>query len=150
FVEGIQEPRLLADALSEFSSVSGISIVLTGSVTIHSSFGSDSVRVYGIDFDDHTKVSDLESQIVRGEAAAFRSTPGGALIGSEMARRVQLAPGDSFVLEAAGQQRRYRVSAIFETGVSDIDRSRLYLHIAEARSLLKKPTGASFIQVNIK
>jgi lipoprotein-releasing system permease protein len=150
FVEGIQEPRLLTETLEEFPSVTGISIVLTGPVTMHSSFGSDSVRVYGIDFDDHAKVSDIEGQIVRGDAATFRSAPAGALIGSEMANRLQLAVGDSFVLESAGQQRRYRVSAVFETGVSEIDKSRLYLHIAEARSLLKKPTGASFIQVNIK
>jgi lipoprotein-releasing system permease protein len=52
-------------------------------------------------------------------------------------------------LETLSQQRRYRVSAIYETGVSDIDRVRVYLHISEARSLLKKPTGASFIQINL-
>jgi lipoprotein-releasing system permease protein len=48
-----------------------------------------------------------------------------------------------------GESRRYRVSALYETGVSDIDRVRIYLNMGEARSLLKRPTGASFLQVNI-
>jgi ABC-type transport system, involved in lipoprotein release, permease component len=149
FIEGIQEPKLLTDALRRFPNVSAVSTVVTGPVNIRSSFGSDSVRVYGINVDDHTRVSDLERQIIAGTAAEFGATASGALIGSEMARRLQLAMGDSFILEALGEQRRFRVVAIYETGVADIDRVRIYLNMSEARSLLKKPTGASFLQVNL-
>lgn len=149
YVQGVEQPGMVIDALKKFSNVSGISPVLTGPVTIRSSFGADSVRVYGIDFEQHSKVSDLKSQITLGDPAAFVRSPSGALVGRELANRLQLAPNDSFVLETLGQQRRYRVSAIYETGVSDIDRVRIYLNIGEARSLLKKPTGATFIQVNL-
>jgi len=41
------------------------------------------------------------------------------------------------------------VSAIYETGVSDIDKVNLYLKMEQARSLLKKPTGASYLQVSL-
>lgn len=149
YISGIEEPRLVMEALAQFDSVSGVSAVLTGQVTIRSSFGSDSVQVHGINFDDHVRVSDLETQIVEGEAAVFRNTASGAIVGAEMAARLQLAPGDSFILETDGEQRRYRVSAVYRTGVSEIDRVRLYLHMPEARSLLKRPLGATFIQVNL-
>lgn len=149
YIEGIEEPGLVIVALKKFPNIAGISPVLTGPVTIRSSFGSDSVRAYGIDFEQHSKVSDLRSQIVLGDPGAFLRSPSGALLGREMASRLQLSVGDSFVLETLGQQRRYRVSAIYETGVSDIDRMRIYLNMSEARSLLKKPTGASFIQLNL-
>jgi lipoprotein-releasing system permease protein len=149
FIEGIQEPKLMTDAMREFPNISAMSAVLTGPVTIRSSFGSDSIRVFGINYEDHIKVSDLEHQIVVGNPQDFRAAPTGALLGREMASRLQLTIGDSFLLETLSQQRRYRVSAIYETGVSDIDRMRLYLHLSEARSLLKKPTGASFIQLNL-
>jgi lipoprotein-releasing system permease protein len=66
-----------------------------------------------------------------------------------MADRMQLGIGDSFILNNEGQQRRYRVSAIYETGVRDIDQIRIYLNMSEARSLLKKVSGATFIQVNL-
>lgn len=149
FVEGIEEPARVIAALNQFPSVTGVSAVLTGPVVIRNPFGSDSVRAYGIDFDEHTKVSALERQIVQGQAAQFRAAMSGALIGSELASKLQLSVGDSFVLESRGEQRRYRVSAIYETGVGDIDQQRIYLHMSEARSLLKRPTGASYIQINV-
>jgi len=149
YIEGIEEPKLLLNALRRFENVAGVSEVLHGPVIIRSSFKSESVRAYGINLDDQLRVSDLGSQIVQGSIGDFRSKPTSAMVGREMADRLQLAVGDSFILEALGESRRYRVSAIYETGVSDIDRVRVYLNMGEARSLLKKPTGASFIQVNL-
>jgi lipoprotein-releasing system permease protein len=149
YIEGIEEPKLLMDALKQFPNVLAVSEVLHGAVLIKSSFKSESVQAYGINLDDHLRVSELGNQIVRGDLDTFRSTPSGALLGLEMAQRLQLEVGDSFILEANGQYRRYRVAAIYETGVSDIDKVRLYLNIGEARSLLKKPTGASFLQINV-
>jgi lipoprotein-releasing system permease protein len=149
YIEGIEEPRLLIDALRRFDNVAGVSEVLHGPVNIRSSFKSESVRAYGINLDDQLRVSDLGNQIVQGSLNDFRGKPSGALLGREMAARLQLAVGDSFLLETQGEARRYRVSAIYETGVSDIDRVRVYLHMGEARSLLKRPTGASFIQVSL-
>jgi lipoprotein-releasing system permease protein len=149
YIEGIEEPKLLTDALRRFANVAGVSSVLRGGVYIRSSFRTEAVQVFGINLDDQLRVSDLEHQIVQGNLDDFRSSPSGALLGREMADRLQLDVGASFVLDALGESRRYRVSALYETGVSDIDRVRVYLNMGEARSLLKRPTGASFLQVNI-
>ena len=149
YIEGIEEPKLLTDALRRFTNVAGVSSVLRGGVFIRSSFRSESVQVFGINLDDQLQVSDLEHQIVQGNLDDFRCSPSGALLGREMADRLQLDVGSSFVLDALGESRRYRVSALYETGVSDIDRVRVYLNMGEARSLLKRPTGASFLQVNV-
>jgi lipoprotein-releasing system permease protein len=149
YIEGIEEPKMLIDAVKRFENVAGVSEVLHGPVIIRSSFKSESVQAYGINIDDQISVSDLASQIVQGNLDDFRGKPTGTLLGKEMADRLQLAVGDSFILEAAGESRRYRVSALYETGVSDIDRVRIYLGMGEARSLLKKPTGASYLQINL-
>jgi lipoprotein-releasing system permease protein len=149
YVEGIDEPKLLTDALRSFPNVSGVSSVLHGPCVVYSSFKSDSGRVYGIDFEQHRLVSDLEQQIIHGNITEFRASPSGVLIGARMAERLQVAPGDTLIIESGDQRRRYRVSAIYETGVSDIDRVRVYVNMGEARSLLKKATGASFIQVSL-
>lgn len=149
YIEGIEEPKLLINAIKQFPNVLAVSEVLTGPAIIKSSFKSESVKVYGINLDDHLLVSNLLNQIARGDLEKFRATPAGALIGVEIAQRLQLEVGDSFILESTGQFRRYRVSAIYETGVSDIDKSWVYLHLGETRSLLKKPTGASFLQVSL-
>jgi lipoprotein-releasing system permease protein len=149
FVEGIDEPKLTMDGLRDFTIVSGVSEVLTGSAIIRSAFSTDSVKVYGIVLKDHLTVSELASQIIQGRLDEFRDTPSGVLVGAVIAERLALAVGDSILLNAGGEARRYRVSGIYETGVSDIDKERVYLHLTEARSLLKRPYGASFIQVNV-
>ena len=149
YIEGVQDPALLSEALRKFRNVVGVSIVLQGSVIADSSFKNDSAKVYGIKLDDHLAVSDLAAQVQRGSGSLedFRNTPQGVLMGKVLADRLQLTVGDSLILQAGTEQRRYRVSALYTTGVSDIDRVRLYLHLGEARSLLKKNSGASFIQV---
>jgi len=148
YVEGIDEPEGLRHVLETFGNISGISIVLKGQVDITSPLKTETgMRAYGIKVAEHLKVSNLAAQIVDGSLADFQSNLSGALLGREMADRMELSVGDSFQLTALGQTRRYRVSAIYETGVSDIDRYRLYLNMGEARSLLQKPTGASFIQL---
>jgi len=150
YIEGIDYPGQLIQTLRTFRNVSGVSEVLRGSnVTISSSFKDDIIQVYGINLADQLQVSDLQSQIVSGSLIDFRTDPGGALLGGEMAERLQLRVGDTFQLLTSGQIRRYKVAAIYETGVEDIDRVRLYLNMEEARSLLRRPTGASYIQVSL-
>lgn len=149
YIEGIEEPKLLVEALKRFENVSGISTVLTGSVRVSSAFKSDSAKIFGIILDDHLGVSELAAQVVEGNLSDFRDQPHGALVGKVLATRLQLAVGDSIVVEVGDQVRRCRVAAIYETGIGDIDKERVYLHMGETRSLLKKPTGATFIQVNL-
>jgi lipoprotein-releasing system permease protein len=149
FIEGVEEPKSIIAALNQFENVSGTSGVLRGNVVIRSSFKNDSAQAFGIDLDEHLKVSDLRRQIAMGDLNDFRESPAGALIGKVIAERLDLGVGDTFLLDSQGQVRRYRVSAIYETGVQDIDKTRVYIHLAEARALLRRPTGVTFIQVNV-
>lgn len=149
YVEGVEDPARISEAVRKFKNVSGVSIVVQGLVNLVTDVGTGDARVYGINLDDHLAVSDLGSQIIRGSLSDYREMPAGSLVGSVLAQRENLRVGDGYMLEVGGQARRYRVSAIYETGVSDIDRVRIYLHLSEARSLLGKPVGASFLQVNL-
>jgi len=151
YVEGVEEPDVMMDALRKFQNVSGASIVVEGSVIADSAFKNDTAKVLGIRIDDHLAVSELASQVARGSGSdsldSFRTTPQGLLMGKALAESLGVAVGDSLILRAGTEQRHYRLSGIFTTGVRDIDRVRIYMHLGEARSLLKKTTGASYIQV---
>jgi len=150
YIEGIDYPGQLRQTLRTFPNVAAISEVLHGSnVTIRSSFKDDVVQVYGIYLEDQLQVSDLGSQIVSGSLLDFRTRPDGALLGREMADRLQLEVGQSFQLETGDQIRRYKVAAIYATGIEEVDRVRLYLNMEEARSLLRRPTGVSYLQVDL-
>ena len=149
YIEGVEDPELIIEALQRFRNVSGASTVVEGSVIADSSFKNDSAKVYGINLDAHLAVSDLATQVKHGSGNLddFRSRPQGVIMGKVLADRLRLEVGDSLILQAGTEQRRYRVSAIYTTGVSDIDKVRIYMHLGEARSLLRKTSGASFIQV---
>jgi lipoprotein-releasing system permease protein len=151
YIEGVEEPDAMMDALRNFQNVSGVSTVVEGSVIADSSFKNDTAKVMGIRLQDHLAVSDLAAQVTRGSGSleTFATSPQGLLVGRVLAERLGVVVGDSLILRAGLEQRRYKVSAIYSTGVSDIDRVRIYMHLGEARSLLKKTTGASFIQVSL-
>lgn len=131
--------------------MTAISEVVTGNV-LAEGLGqrSDPAKVMGINLNDHLNASDLTQQIIRGEMAEFRANPTGVLMGLTLARRLNLEPGDSVIFETHGEKRRFRISAIYETGVTDIDRVRVYMHMTAARSLLRKPHGVSYMQINVE
>ena len=66
-----------------------------------------------------------------------------------MARRLQVNLGETVIVDTLGKKNRYTIAGIFQTGVSDIDQERVFMNISEARSVLQKPHGASFLQVNL-
>lgn len=150
YIEGIEHPFEVIEAIRQFDSVTGVSEVLAGTVIVSNNFRSRSGTLYGVDIDRHTAVSDLENQIVFGDMESIRTKPNGILIGSAFARWIQAKIGDSLLVTAKDVNRRFTVAGIFETGVSDIDRERIYMHLSEARSVLQRPHGASFLQVNLK
>jgi len=149
YIEGVEYPDRIVEALASLSNVASSSAVLKGRVEVQSPLRSESAQVYGIVLNDHLSVSDLEEQMILGSVNDFRLAPTGVLIGRKLSDRLRARVGDSILIESRGHQGRYRVSGVYETGVSDIDRVRIFMHLDQARSLMKKPHGVSFIQVNL-
>jgi len=149
YVEGIDYPSQLALAVKKFNNVAAVSQILRATVTIRSSFRDQTGHAYGINLEDHLRVSDLQAQIVQGSLSDFRVQQGGALVGRVIADRLQLEVGDTFEMVSLGVVHHYKVSAIYQTGVNDIDSDRIYILMTEARALFKKPTGATYLQVSL-
>lgn len=149
YVKGVEYPDEIVNALQTLPNVASTSSVLRGRVEVQSPLTSESAQVFGIMLNDHLSVSDLEDQMVFGSIEDFRSTPTGLLVGRKLADRLEARVGDSIIIENRGAQNRYRVCGVYETGVSDIDRVRIFMHLDQARSLLQLPHGVSFIQVSV-
>ncbi|MBC2604480.1 ABC transporter permease [Pelagicoccus albus] len=149
YIQGVEYPDDLREAVQKLPNVSSTSAVLKGRVEVQSPLRAEPGQVYGIVLNDHISVSDLEDQIVFGSLESFRETPTGILLGRKLADRLQARVGDSILIDNRGDQDRYRVCAVYETGVSDIDRVRIFMHLDQARSLLKRPHGVTFVQVSL-
>ena len=150
YIPGVQFPERLLATIQRFPGVIAAAPVVRGSGMLNANFRSKSCRPYGIDAEKHFQVSDLEEQIIRGSIQDFKTNPYAVLIGERMAHRLNIHPGDSVLVESHKQNIRYRVAGIFETGIGQVDKERIFLHLPAARILLNKPNGASFIQVNLE
>jgi lipoprotein-releasing system permease protein len=149
YIEGVEDPRRIIEAVREFANVRGAAALLRGNVVLSTSFRTGDAQVLGVEIEEYLRVSDFERHITAGSLDNFRQSPTGAIVGRVIADQLQLAVGDWFVIDARGESRRYRVAAIFETGVRDLDKVRVYIDLSEARSLLKRPTGASLVQLSL-
>jgi lipoprotein-releasing system permease protein len=150
YQEGIEDPAELIAALERIPAVASISPLIRGSVDVASSVRTDTGRIFGIDVDQHLRVSNLGEKIVEGSAAEFKRQPFGAMIGRELATRLALRLNDYFQVSRAGSPpQRFKVCAIFETGISSVDRDKIFLGITDARSVLNKPTGFSYFQLQL-
>ena len=149
YVEGIEYPQELRKATASFPGVTGVSEILEGAGVLDTGSRSHSVRIHGIRAQDHVAVSDLEDQVINGSMKNFRDDRLGILVGNRIAERLMLEPGDRVVLAGSHESLNLRVAGIFETGVSQIDKSRIYLDLSTARSFLRKPHGGSVFQVGL-
>ena len=149
YVEGIEYPKELRKATASFPGVTGISEILEGAGVLDTGSRSHSVRIHGIRAQDHVAVSDLEDQVINGSMKSFRDDRLGILVGNRIAERLRLEPGERVVLAGSHESLNLRVAGIFETGVSQIDKSRIYLDLSTARAFLRKPHGGSVFQVGL-
>ena len=149
YVEGIEYPQLVRSALEKFPEVSGISEILEGTAVLDSGSRKHAVQIHGLRIKDHLMVSELENQVILGSVETLASDRSGALIGSRIAERLRLDPGDRINLIGGTENQQLRVSGVFETGVSQIDKNRIYVDLATARSFLGQPFGGSVFQVSV-
>lgn len=149
YIPGVQFPNKIIEALKGFPEVAAASPVIRGNATLLANFREYDAKPYGIDLASFLGVSNFEQTIIDGKLRAFAENPYGVVLGARVASRMNISVGDSVLLDGAGEPQRFRVEALFETGIDQVDRERVYLHLPAIRTLLNKPVGVSFVQINL-
>ena len=150
YIPGIRNPQQILEAVHAFDSVEAASPVIRGDARFSSGFRTEAGRVIGIDPESYIEVSDLEFQISHGDYRHFAELPDGALVGSRLAQRLNVGPGDFLLISYLGEARRYEVAGIFETGIDFFDKTHIFIQMTEARRLLKETERVSYIQVKTR
>ena len=146
---GVEHADKVIEALNQFHNVLAASKVLMGAVDISNNFKKEPIKLFGIEKDMHMLVSDLEEQIIFGSMLDFQRNPRGVLVGSVLADRMLIEPGDPILFTEGGESHRFIVEGIYETGYRDIDKERVFVDINQARMVLKRPHECSYIQVQL-
>ena len=147
--EGVKQPGLIREALAEFPEILGASEILEGNGVLDTGSRKKSVELHGIRWVDHLQTSDLSKQLIHGSISDFASDQTGILLGSRIYNRLNVKIGDRIRLMGGTGTLHLRVSGVFETGVSQIDKNRAYLHFDIANSFLGRKGEGSIFQVSL-
>lgn len=151
YYPGIADAYRIIEVLSQVPEVIACSPVVEGHAFLRSGFSTEAVSVQGIDLEAHLKATDFGKQVRRGSLDDFRNNPTGVCVGVTLAERMRLSVGQSIFLIGPEQEtRRYRIDAIYETGVWAFDVKNVFVHTRSAQTLLRKPYFTSFMIVKLE
>ena len=149
--------------------VTGIAPAIFNQVFIAGSSRNQGAALKGINPEWENQVSDLLSHVVEGDPRALDKRDAGKanldenarppldeiVIGREMSSAMGVALGDTLkVLYPMGKltplgmtasEKTFRVAAIFESGLWDIDANWAYVHMDAARRLFSYPEGSALV-----
>ena len=146
----MHQPDLVRVALMDYPEISGVSEIIEGTGVLHTGSRKKTVQINGIRWVDHLQASDLNGQIIQGTIDQFASDQMGVLLGARISLRLNAKVGDRIRLQGGTGTIHLRVCGVFETGVSQIDKNRIYLHMGNARSFLGNSAGGSVFQIALK
>ena len=117
----------------------------------------------GLDLKTVTEVLGIESMIKKGSLASLEENPTGLpgiIIGNELSRKVEAHPDDTLTLvfpdeklTASGRApktRRYKVTAIFDSGMYDYDASMAFISLKDFQDLLGLGNRVTGLEVKVR
>jgi lipoprotein-releasing system permease protein len=149
--------------------VEGVDGVLASTPFIYSqgminSSGNVSMAVIrGLDPRSVVNVLDIESMIKKGSLASIEGSADGLpgiIIGNELARKVEAHPGDTLTVVSpegkstqsgrAPKIRKYKVTAIFDSGMYDYDASMAFISLKESQDFLGLGDRVTGLEIKVR
>src|ERR1700760_43289 len=147
------------DVAERISQVPGIRLaapVVDGQALASSPFNASGVFVRGIRADDLNNLTSIAKNIKQGTLEGFDEGQGVA-IGRRLADQLSLHAGDSITLVApkgavtpmgtTPRIKPYKVTAVFEIGMSEYDSIFVFMPLPEAQAYFNRPNDVSAIEV---
>jgi lipoprotein-releasing system permease protein len=147
------------DVAERISQVQGVRLaapVVDGQALGSSQFNAAGVFVRGIRADDLNSLTSIAKNIKQGTLEGFDEGQGVA-IGRRLADQLSLHAGDSITLVSpkgpvtpmgtTPRIKPYKVTAVFEIGMSEYDSLFVFMPLAEAQAYFSRPNDVSAIEV---
>jgi lipoprotein-releasing system permease protein len=143
---GVKPTEEMLSRITKTPHVLAASFYLHGQALIRSNENVTGVIVKGIDPVLEERVSKIKTYITKGTVDFGED---GIVIGSELASRLKLKPGDavSLVSQSDTKGEKFKVTGIFTSGMYEYDMNLVYLDIKKAQSLFAAPNLVSGISI---
>ncbi len=148
FYPGIPDAYRMIRVIKTYPQVVACAPIVEDRAFIRSGLLTEVTNVQGIDLELQLETTDLAKQVIKGTLEDFRNDGSTVLIGSLLADRMQIDPGENVSINSdQGDSRRFKVAGIFQSGINAVDEKTIYLHRKAAQSVLRKPYYTSSIIV---
>jgi lipoprotein-releasing system permease protein len=145
FGDGLADWRDLRDTVEQDPEVGAAAPFVDGEAMLLHGEAVSGAMVRGILPDEERRVSGLAERLVEGELESLRSGSWGIVLGSALARELNVAVGERVVVAIsegtvtpaglAPRVRRFTVTGIFEAGMYEFDRGLAFVHLDDAARL---------------
>ncbi len=160
FVQAMDTPLSdYADVAARLSQVPGVRSavpLIEGQVLASSAFAASGALIRGVREQDVKRMESVAGNILTGTLDGFDEGQGLA-IGRRMADHLGIRTGDTITLLApngvaspfgvAPRRKSYKVSAVFEVGMSEFDATFAFMPFSEAQLFFNKENEASVIEI---
>lgn len=145
-VKKIRNPVGLLQAISRIPGVQDAAPMVYGDVVLDYGSKTFAVQVYGVDPLKQTQVTTIGDNMIQGDFSRLKTTANGVVLGSGVASLIGAKLEDNISISSpTGGLTIAKVVGIFQTGVTPVDYSRVYMLINDAQTLLDKKNIISSI-----
>jgi lipoprotein-releasing system permease protein len=141
----------LVPLLEAHPGVAAVSPMVAGAGLALRGQAQKAVTVVGVDLERYERIVNLKSKAVAGVP---RLEPGDAVIGRDLARDLGVNVGDRLSLVTGSGadtvSDAFRVTALVDLGVRELNRRSVYVPLRAAQSLVGLPGGATHIDLALR
>ena len=140
----IANPKMITELIASQPDVKIVTPQVTSSVFYNNGKSQITGTAIGFLPEAGNKMFNIKSFMVEGDFDKLKSNPNGIVIGSGIAKKMNIATGDNISLTSSkGVTKVMKVEGIFQTRNSREDKTKSYINLQSAQQLLKQ--GNSYI-----
>jgi lipoprotein-releasing system permease protein len=160
---GIKDTQTVMDKALEVDGVLSATPFIYSQVMIKNADNVSGAILRGLDPDTAGTVINIDSMIKEGSLTLLKkrnSDPQGIILGSELSKRIGALPGDTVTLVSPigkltplgrmANEGKFKVKAIFESGMYEYDSSMVYLSLTDARDFLSLGDEVTGIELKVE
>ncbi len=160
---GIKDTQAVMDKALEVDGVLSATPFIYSQVMIKNAGNISGAILRGLDPDTAGTVINIDSMIKEGSLTLLKkrnSDPQGIILGSELSKRIGALPGDTVTLVSPigkltplgrmANEGKFKVKAIFESGMYEYDSSMVYLSLTDARDFLSLGDEVTGIELKVE
>lgn len=148
----INNPEQVLRVLQQFPGVVAATPDVMTNVFYNNGRSQVAGRASGVNIAQENAMFNLESTMVDGNFLSLADHQNGIIIGSGIADKLNVTLNDNLtVVSAAGVVKILKITGIFKSGITGVDKTKSYVNISTAQELQREgPSFITDIYVNVK